>query len=97
MLEELIIFALCTLVGLGCLGAVAAVALSPETLNVDKIFSIVASLVLALIFFSISGWMLFHTRLRALWRKEPAKVSNPEKQPATAKPERVPQEAGKVS
>ncbi|MBI2816667.1 MAG: hypothetical protein HYX72_06985 [Acidobacteria bacterium] len=97
MLEVLIIFAVCTLAGLACLGAVVAVALSPETLNVDKIFSIIASLVIGLIFFSVSGWMLFHTRLRKLWRSESATVAKPPEKKAAAPAEQVPQEAGKLS
>ena len=97
MLEQLIIFALSTLSGLGCLGAIVWIILSPETLDLDKIFGIIACLVMGLVFGGISAWMLFHTRLRELWRAEhSAPASPPQKAPA-AKKEQVPQEAGKTS
>lgn len=96
MFEELIIFALSTLAGLGCLGIVAWTILNPETLDVDKIFSVAACLVVALVFFSISAWTLFHTRLRELWRAEQPSVPQPQNASAR-KSEQVRQEAGKAS
>lgn len=97
MLEELILFTLATLAGLGCFAVIAWTVLSPETLDVDKIFAVIACLVVALVFFSTSGWMLFHTRLRELWRPPPqAAAPQPEKTSAK-KTEQVPQEAGKTS
>jgi hypothetical protein len=95
MLEEIIVFAVCALGGLGCLGVVAATALSPETVNVDKLFAIIASLVVGLAFFSIAGWMLFNTRLRKLWRSEPATAAGVTKSAAAPAPQMA-QQAGKV-
>jgi len=94
MMEELLIFAFSGLLGLGCFGAIGWVILSPETLNVDKIFSIIACLVLGMVFLGISAWMLFNTHLRTLWGPESAAASKPGAA-SPKKKEAVPQEAGK--
>jgi len=94
--EELVIFALSTLAGLGCLGIVAWTILNPETLDADKVFSIAASLVVALVFFRISVWMLFRTRLRELLRTEQPALPQPQNASAR-KSQQVPQAAGRAS
>jgi len=96
--EEMLMFAISTLLGLGCLVGAGWVFFNPETLDVDKIFSIIACLLLGLVFFAISAWMLFHTHLRELWKPEPAAAaSEPQKAPAQKREKQeVPQEAGKT-
>jgi hypothetical protein len=95
MLEELVTFGISALLGLGCLGAAGWVAHNPETLDVDKIFSIIVCLLLAMIFLGISAWMLVGTRLRELWQSEPsAAASKPQESPAK-KEGAAPEEAKK--
>ncbi len=93
MMEELLTFVIGVLLGLGCFGAAAWVALNPETLDVDKIFSIMACLLLGLVFLGVAAWTLFHTRLRELLK--PAAASpEPQQAPAKQKAE-APEEAKK--
>ena len=70
MVELIVLFAVTTLLGWGCLGAAVGVVVSPETLDVDKIFSIIASVTLGLVFLSISAWMAFRSSLRKLWKPD---------------------------
>ena len=90
MVELIVLFAVSTLLGLGCLGAAVWVVLSPETFDLDKIFSIIVSLLMGLIFLSLSAWVFFRTRLRELWKPAPAasgeKATPEEKSTRAAKP-----------
>lgn len=92
MMEEIVMFVISALLGLGFWGAVAWVVLNPETLDVDKIFSIIAGLLLGLIFLGIAVWMLFQTHLRELWR--PAAAAS-EPQGAAVPQKGAPPEAAK--
>ena len=93
MVEELVLFAISALFGLGCVGAAAWVALNPETLDVDKISSILVCLLLGLTFLGLAAWMLFHTKLREMWK--PAGNAPGPQDAGAKKQEAVPQGAGK--
>jgi len=95
MLEEMLMFGISTLLGLGCLGATAWIIHNPETLDVDKIFSIIACLMLALIFLGISAWMLLHAQLRELWGPEPSAAASKPREASVKKEEAIPEEAKK--
>jgi len=92
--EELIIFAFSALLGLGCFAALGWIAINPETLDVDKIFSIIACLLLGLTFLGFCAWMLFKTNLRKLWQGEKAATPQPAVK-AAPKKAAVPEEVGK--
>ena len=95
MLEELLMFAISVLCGLGSFGAVGWIILNPETLDVDKIFSIIVCLILALIFLGISAWMLFHSHLRELWEAEPSGAASKPRETSAKKDQALPEEAKK--
>ena len=80
MVEEMVTLVFVALAGLGCLGTVAWVLISPETLNVDKIFAVIVCLLFALVFLGFAAWMLMNTKLRTLW--QPAAAASDKKAPA---------------
>ena len=83
MLELIILFVFCVLVGLGCLGAVGWALLSSVEVGVEKIFLLMASLLSAALFFGMAAWMALQSPLRQLWKGE-AKGAAPEAQKSPA-------------
>jgi len=72
MVELIVLFAISTLLGLGSLGFAVWVVLSPETFDLDKIFSIMVSVLMGSVFLGLSAWVLFRTSLRRVVTKAPA-------------------------
>ncbi|MBI4460501.1 MAG: hypothetical protein HY648_10645 [Acidobacteria bacterium] len=72
MLELIILFVFCVLVGLGCLGAMGWALLSPEEVGVGKIFLLIVSLLVALLFLGMATWIALRSPFRQLWKTEPA-------------------------
>lgn len=95
MLEEMLMFGISALLALGCLGAAGWIALNPETLDVDKIFSILACLMLAVVFLGIAAWMLLQTRLRELWQPERTAAASKPRETSAKKDQALPEEAKK--
>ena len=92
MLELLLLFLFCVLIGLSCLGAMAWVLLSGAEIGVERIFLLMVGSLVAVLFFGFSGWLITRTPLRALWKAEAA--SPPAPAPAS-KPGRASKEASK--
>ena len=83
MLELIILFVFCVLVGLGCLGAMGWALLSSVEVGVEKIFLLMASLLSAALFFGMAAWMALQSPLRQLWKAE-AEGAAPEAQKVPA-------------
>ena len=92
MLELLLLFLFCVLIGLGCLGAIAWVLLSGAEIGVERIFLLMVCSLVAVLFFGFSGWLVTRSPLRGLWKPEPA--SKPASAPAS-KPKAAPEVASK--
>ena len=84
MVEEMVTLIFVALAGLGCLGSAALVLISPETLDVDKIFAVIVCLLFALVFFGFAAWMLLNTKLRTLWQQPAAAAPAPSDKKAPA-------------
>ena len=92
MLELILIFAFCVLVGLACLGAVGWALLSPMEIGVERIFLLFVGLLSAVLFLGMAAWIALRTPFRQLWKTEP-KITAPETPKASApKKEAVAQE-----
>jgi len=92
MLELLLLFLFCVLIGLSCLGAMAWVLLSGSEIGVERIFLLIVGSLVAVLFFGFSGWLITRSPLRALWKVEAA----PQPAPAPAsKPGGASKEASK--
>ena len=83
MTELIILFVFCVLVGLSCLGAMGWALLSSVEVGVGRIFLLIVSLFLAVLFFGMAAWMALGSPLRQLWKAE-AKGATPEVQKAPA-------------
>lgn len=76
MLELVLLFAACVLLGLGCFAAAGWVFFTPEEVGVEQIFLLLVCLLLGLTFFGFAAWMGLYTQLRELWKTRPAQASS---------------------
>jgi len=76
MMELILLMVFSGLLGLGCLGAVGWVLLSGAEVGVERIFLVGMCLLLAALFFGMSGWIALQGPLQKLTRSETA--PNPE-------------------
>ena len=77
MLELVLLFAGCVLLGLGCFAAAGWVFFTPEVVGVEQIFLLLVCLLLGLTFFGFAAWMGRYTQLLELWKAKPAEAPAP--------------------
>lgn len=94
MLELLLLFAFCVLVGLACVGTIGWVLLSGVEVGIERIFLLHVCGVMALVFFGLAGWIAVRSPLRALWK--PTATPQPAAAPVS-KQEKAPEEASKTA
>lgn len=83
MLELILLFAFCVLLGLGCLGVMGWVLLGSVETGVELIFLLIVCLSLAAVFFGMAAWIAWHDPVRQLWRSRVTKTA-PETQKTTS-------------
>src|SRR3990167_5547428 len=96
MVELILLFSFCALVGLGCLGLLGWVVVSAESVGVERIFLLLVFALLGALFLGMAAWLARFTRLQTLWKPAAAtaKAAPVEVNPAKQK-QAAPEETGK--
>ncbi|MBI3895066.1 MAG: hypothetical protein HY313_03955 [Acidobacteria bacterium] len=95
MVELILLFAFCALLGLASLGAMGWALWSSEEVGVELIFLLMVCLISAALFWGMAAWMALQSPLRQLWKPETnsaaseAQKASAQKQETVAAPEGI--------